>query len=211
MTKHKCVFLVMIFALVPVAFDRAQAYMPDVGNVNAIFGPQFHKTNFSGSGSGATASIMRGWGLVAQGDLTRRGALELGMVYMPKLFIREQNGLYFAEQSNLVHISAGYRHWIAESFSAALAFGSSYTTGDPEIIYSDYPPGERIDTSARDIVEYAFDLSLQYELLTEGRFGLVLDGRYSWSVTEKTEEAGDHFGMLVGLRYLIQSPKEGKR
>ncbi|HEX4922842.1 MAG TPA: hypothetical protein VFV50_02115 [Bdellovibrionales bacterium] len=198
----------MIFLAAP---GSALAYRPDIGNVNAIFGPQFHRTNFGGTDAGLTSSVMRGWGVVAQADLWTRGTLELGLVYMPKLFIREQNGLYFAEQTNLVHITAGYRYWFADRFSAALAFGSSYTTGEPETIYTDYPAGQRIDTSARDLVEYSFDLSLAYEVITEGRFGVVVDGRYSWSVTEKTEEAGDHYGILVGLRYLIQTKEEAKR
>ena len=84
--------------------------------------------------------------------------------------------------------------------------------GSPRIIHSDFPVGSEIDTSAKDTVEYGFDLSLQKELFKQPAYVVVIDARYSMSVTNKGNENSDQFGILLGFRYTVQekigSPKK---
>jgi hypothetical protein len=201
---------VIIMTLLLIPGGNADAYMPDEGNVNAIIGPFFSKTDFSGSNTGAHSPVLQNGGLIAQGDVTSKGSVEIAIFYMNKYFIRELGGQYKTEETDLFHITMGYRHWFLESFSGSLAFFSSYTVLDVSTIHNDFPAGVDVDTSARDITEYGFDFSLQYEFWTHGRFGVVVDGRYSYSVTKKDSEYSNHFGALVGLRYLISKREEVK-
>lgn len=180
------------------------AYTPKEGNINVILGPFVQKTNFQGSDSGAKASYLTGTGLIAQGDINDYSSLEIAMFYMPKIFIRDQVDKFLAERTQVLYVTMGYRYWLSPYFTAALAFFSSYTMGEKEVVHNDFPAGTDIDTSARDTTEYGFDFSLQQELWGNDRYAVITDARYSLSVTSKTNERGDHYGFLIGLKYFIQ-------
>lgn len=181
------------------------AYVPKGGNVTATFGPQLSQTISNGSSSGADNPIQNGYGLIALGDTNDYGALEIGTFYMPKIFIRERGGKFLSEKTQTMHVTLGYRYWLAPSFSTSLSFYSAYTMGTYNTLHSDFPAGQtEIATSAQDYTEYGFDLSLQAELWQSGRYGVILDGRYSQSVTNKPSEDANHYAFMVGLRYLIQ-------
>jgi hypothetical protein len=198
MTKSLCVFL-LIFGAIP-----AFAYEPSEGNITATFGPYFSKTNFAGSNSGATAPVFRGLGLVALGDIDNKGSLEIAIFYTPKVFIREQAGQFISEQTDLVHVGMGYHYWINGTISTSLDFVTTYTTGDAVVTHNDFPIGQDMDTSARDITEYGFDFSVQWQLWESDRLGAVLDGRYTHYITKKADEISDDFGLLIGIRYVVQ-------
>jgi len=187
--------------------SNAFAYNPAEGKVTATFGPYYTKTRFPGAGSGAEAKIMNGFGLIALGDISDHGSLEIGTFVLPKLFFRQSNGLYITEQTEIVQITMGYRYWINPYFSTSAAFYSSYSMGNVGIIHNDFPPGQEIDTSARDITEYGIDFALQGDLWSSDRLAVTLETRYSASVTNKQNEYGDHYGVLLGLRYLVQEDK----
>jgi hypothetical protein len=76
--------------------------------------------------------------------------------------------------------------------------------GEPKIVHSDFTPPDYIATSARDIVEYGIDFSIQQELMSFETINIVADLRYSLSVTNKISEYGDHYGLMIGVKYLIQ-------
>lgn len=182
------------------------AYVPKSGNVTATFGPQLSQTISNGSRSGAETPIQNGYGLIAQGDVNAYGALEIGTFYMPKIFIREVgDGKFLSEKTQTMHITLGYRYYISPSFSASLSFFSAYSMGSYNTLHSDLAPGQNlVATSAQDYTEYGFDLALQAELWSSGRYGVIIDGRYSQSVTSKPSEDANHYAFLIGLRYLIQ-------
>ena len=83
--------------------------------------------------------------------------------------------------------------------------------GDPTILHNDFTPGNEIDTSATDTTEYGFDFSLQTELWQNDLNSVILDLRYSRSVTNKSSEDADHYGILIGYRYLLQEKKPGAK
>lgn len=184
------------------------AYAPTEGNITSYFGPYWYRTNFlnssMGTNGGPYSPQLGGLGWIINGDISDRGSLEIGLFQMNKVYVREELGKYIAEQTALIHIAMGYRRWFNEYFSGSLTFFSAYSMGSPRVIYSDFASGAEIDTSARDITEYGFDFSLQADLLERPTYALVLDTRYSASVTAKKNENADHFGILLGVRYFYQ-------
>lgn len=198
----------VLFVILLFHTEKSFAYDPVEGQVTAILGPYFNKTNFAGVNSGINSTYLGGVGLIAVGDINQKGSLEIGMFYMPQMFFREQGPRLIAEKTQVMHISMGYRRWINPYFSTSLSFYSSYSMGEPIIIYSDFPLGSEIDTSARDITEYGLDWSLQGDLWSYDKFAVIFEGRYSLSVTSKQDEKSDQYGFLLGLRYLVQDEKK---
>lgn len=187
---------------------QSAAYTPEEGKVNAILGPYYFRTNFEGSKQGAVASNKTGAALIAIGDVSDHGSLEIGVFMMRKQYFREYHGGYVGAETSLVHITTGYHFWHTPYFSSSLAFFSAYPIGDAEIIHNSVPPGgDPVDTSVSDNAEYGIEASLQGELYSSGRYALVLEARYAFSLTHKNSESADHYGALLGLRYLIQEEK----
>ena len=181
------------------------AYTAKEGNVSAIIGPFFYKTNFSNVASGATSPNYTGTSIIAIGDISDHGSLEVGIFYLPsKIYLRERYQNYLAERTQVMHITLGYRYWWNSYFSSSLSFFSSYTLGDVDVYYDDFRGIDAPTTSARDKTEYGFDGALQAELWSKDRLAIVADARYSHSVTSKEHELGDHYGYSIGLRYFIQ-------
>ncbi len=188
--------------------EKSLAYEPVEGQVNATLGPYYAKTNFAGVNSGINSSYLGGLGLIAVGDINPKGSLEIGMFYLPQVFFREQGTQLIAEKTQLMHISMGYRHWLNPYFSTSLAFYSSYSMGEPQTIYSEFPSGSEIDTSARDITEYGVDFSVQGDLWSHDKFAIIFEGRYSLALTSKQNEKSDQYGFMLGIRYLVQAEKK---
>jgi hypothetical protein len=188
------------------------AYQPKSGNITATFGPQLSQTISSGPRAGEDNLVQNGYGLIAMGDVDDKGALEIGTFYMPKVFIRSSDGKYLSEKTQMMHITLGYRRWFAPSLSASLSFYSGYTMGTFNTLHSDFPPGQHeTGTSAEDYTEYGFDFAVQGEIWASGKFGVILDGRYSQSVTSKPGEDANHYAFLIGVRYLVQEKEASKK
>ncbi|MEZ0393186.1 MAG: hypothetical protein ACAH59_13275 [Pseudobdellovibrionaceae bacterium] len=196
----------LIFALFLTSSDL-WAYVPKEGNVTAAVGPYLHQNDFQSAGSRLEVPVLGGFALIAQGDVNDRGSLDLGFFYLQKDFYRDQGSQFLAEKTDMLLVTMGYRWWLSERFSTAFAFFSSYTMGEPEVMYRTVTPGESFDTSATDITEYGLQFSLQAELWTQDQFALILDGRYSYFLTLKENEHGNDYGALIALRYLVQEKK----
>lgn len=185
------------------AGSLAWAHKPNGGDIRAtasMFRLQTHQYQDSFS-----SPWKSGLGLVTEGDVDDNGGLEISIFYMEKLFAVHRGGMSVVEESKRMYIAMGYRHWFNEKISAALAFFSSYQMGDGKTIRSDFPFGLAPKTSARDVTEYGFEASVQYEPWSAGNLAAVIDGRYSYSVTAKPGEDGNHYMVLVGLKYFVQS------
>ncbi len=199
MTNVKVFFLIFF-----VFGQRIFAYEPQEGNVTAIIGPFVSQTHYQSSASNVPNPVYGNFGLIAQGDINDAGSLEIALFHMQKTYIREDASRIFAEKTELMHITMGYRYWINPKYSVSLALSSSYPMNQPKVIRNDLPIGQEIDTSSRDTVDYGFDFSVQSELWQKERYSVVADVRYGLSVTEKQNENGSHYGILIGLKYLIQ-------
>lgn len=196
----------LLFIILTLLTAESFAYVPQEGNVTAMLGPFLYKTNFGHANVGSESQRRVGTGLVATGDLNRNGALEIGLFTLNKSYLKKQSGKYIIQDAELLHITMGYRYYISERFSTSLTFFSAYALGTPLTIYSEFSPGENVDTSAKDTTEYGFDLAGQAELFNfSDRWGFMLEGRYSLSLTPKENERADHFGALLMLRYIISS------
>lgn len=194
--KATGIFLLILFSL------NAAAYEPKEGNVSAIIG-FFSSQTIYNPPSDVNNPKLGGVGLIALGDISDKGNLEISMLHMKKIFYREQGINLLAERSDFMHISMGYRYWMTHYFSAGLAFYSAYSMGSPRIVTNTLQ-SNGLTTSAQDKTEYGFDFSLMGEVWSHNRFALVLDGKYSHSVTAKENEYANSYLFLLGVRYFIQ-------
>jgi hypothetical protein len=108
------------------------------------------------------------------------------------------------EETQTIHITMGYRHWFGSYFSTSLGIYTSYPMGGSQIIHDGFPPGQRINTTASEPSESGLDWAIQCEFWTNGRWGAVAEGRYSYSLTKMSNEFSDQYGMTLGLRFFIQ-------
>lgn len=189
---------------------NAFAYTPQRGNVHTILGPYIFRTNYEGEAAdkGYNADSLY-W--VILGDVSDRGSLEITNTFMNKTFYRRHNGYLVAEKTQVVHVSAGYRRWINPWISASMALYTSYPLGDSEKIFNNFPAGQEVKTYAQENSETGLDFGLQGEVFTRGRYSLVIEGRYSWSLTKNSDEFSDQYGAAIGVRYFFQgqnTPRE---
>ncbi len=194
------VFLFFLFSA------PALAHVPADGDIRAAAGPfgfATHEWN-----SSFHSPFMGGGGLLVEGDLNKHGGLEVGIFYMNKVFSITKDGQTHTERSKKLYVSMGYRHWWNKKNSWAAGFFSSYSMGDAEIIYSDYPLGGSPHTSASDITDYGFEVSYQHEPWAHGRWAAIVDLRYSYSMTPKEHEDSNHYGVLIALKYFIQAKEK---
>lgn len=182
-------------------------YAPTEGNVSVYAGPFFSKTYVNNKTNSPESPTRLGLGAVVLGDINTKSSLEIGLILMDKDYYRELNFDYIGEETRLIHITMGYRRWVSTYFSASLTFFSAYPMGDVIVTQNSIPPGNDVTTSARDATEYGFDIALQYEVWERDLNAVVFDLRYSKSVTGQTSEDADHYGLLIGYRYLLQEKK----
>lgn len=182
-------------------------YSPSEGNVSVYTGPFFSKTEVSRKTFSADAPVRLGLGAIVLGDINKNSSLEIGLILMDKDYYREDSLNYLGEETRLIHITMGYRRWLSKHFSASLTFFSAYPMGDVIVTHENITAGDEVTTSARDATEYGFDFAVQYEVWEKNLNAVVLDLRFSKSVTPKTSEDADHYGLLIGYRYLLQEKK----
>ncbi|MGZ3691054.1 MAG: hypothetical protein ACXVAX_06110 [Pseudobdellovibrio sp.] len=180
------------------------AYNPSEGSVSAYVGPYFYKSSVTNSNVIPKPPNQAGLALIVLGDLNDKGSLELGFFYLDKIYSREQGTKYISEQTNLVHITMGYRRWFNDLFSGSVALYSAYPMGEVNIIHNDFANAADVPTSARETVNYGFDFALQAELWKNESMRFVVDTRYSRSVTAKASENADHYGIILGFHYTLQ-------
>jgi hypothetical protein len=194
----------LFFLIACLSSTEIFAYTPQEGNITATLGPFFYKADFRSKGTDINAPVKGDLGILTNGDFNQEGALEVGIFRIRKNYYREESFRYFAEESALVHVTMGYRRYFSPLWSGSIAFFSSYTMGYRSTFYSDFPTGQEPTTSASDITEYGFDFALQREVWTQDTFSVVIDGRYSYSLTPKLNEQSNHFGLMIGLRFPVQ-------
>lgn len=183
---------------------KSWAYNPSEGNISLYGGPFLYKTNILHTTKAPTPPNQLGFGMVLLGDINNKSSLEIGLFILDKNYYRDIGNDYLGEQSQVVHITMGYRRWFSEMFSGSLTFYSAYSMGDIKTLHNDFLPGSGANTSASDVTEYGFDLALQTEIWEKENNAIALDLRYSKSVTSKKDEDSDHYGVLIGYRYLLQ-------
>ncbi len=194
--------LCWILLLIPF---QSSAYTVKEGNISASLGPFIYQTNYESGPGRPKSPLMGDMALLVQGDVNERSSLEISLFHMNKVFFRDHGGSFIEEQLELMQVGLGYRVWVNHYVSVAWALYSSYAMGDYKTVHYEQSPGNDIDTSARDITEYGMDFSLQAEVWSQDRLAVIMDARYGRSLTSKPNEHGDHYGMLVALRYFIQS------
>ena len=193
---------VIIFILFSLSL-QVWAYTAKEGNVSATFGPFFSQTDYRGSSTYTKAPVFADFGLIVQGDINETGALEIAIFNMHKDYFINEDGKTLVEETRALDFDLGYRYWLNSTFAAGLAFSSAYSMGEPRLIHTDFIVGQ-LESSAHDPVEYGLDFSLQGELWRRDAYSIIADARYNLSFTNKSHEQGNHYGIEIGFKYLIQ-------
>lgn len=196
----KCMLFIILVSL----SLRTFAYSPSEGNITAHFGPFIYKTDFKESKAPVSSPYLTGVGLIVNGDINDNSALEIAMFHMNKRFLRQKGDKYLAEHTQVIHVTMGYKRWVARYVSTSLALYSAYPMGNTRVIYSDFAKADEMITSARDTTEYGLDFAIQTELWNGEKYDLVADARYSYSLTSRSKEHSDHYGLFIGFRQLMQ-------
>jgi hypothetical protein len=179
----------------------AFAHQPESGKINVALGPLALVSH--GIHHPVDTSPLFGFALIVSGDVDENGGIEIALMPMNKMYSIEREGQRTVESSKRAQITAGYRHWLFPWLSGGLGFFSSYVMGDAAVIGQTI--GDHIDTSARDAVEYGFEASVQFEAFRREQYSAILDTRYAYSVTPKGGEEGNHYAVIVALKYEAQA------
>lgn len=183
---------------------QSPAYEPKEGQVNAYWGPFVYRTDFSSRKVQQDERFNGGAGLLVTGDINEKGAIEIAMFQMFKTYFRQYQNRWVGERAHLLHISMGYRRWVNAWLSTSLTFYSSYSMGQKRNVLNQLLPTDVLPTSATDTTEYGFDLAVQGELWGDKKRGIVLEGRYALSMTNKTHEYGNHYGIFLAYRQIMK-------
>ncbi|WP_142700631.1 hypothetical protein [Bdellovibrio sp. ZAP7] len=188
--------------------DFAEAYVPQRGNVMAYVGPYFSRTIYDGDYSDLNET-MPGLALVASGDVSDHGALEMAAVYFNKYYFRDEAaGRSVIEKTQAMQVTIAYRRYWAPSFSTSLGVYTTYPMGGVKTVHTDFTPAEGIQTSAWSSSESGANLALEGEIWNAGLWAVMADARYTYAVSKQPNEYSDQYAFMIGLRYFIQSRVE---
>ncbi|MEK2688393.1 hypothetical protein [Bdellovibrio sp. GT3] len=191
-----------------VCAEFAFAYVPQRGNVMMYLGPYTYKTEYNGTLSDLKQDT-GGVSLIASGDVSDHGALEMAAIYMHKYYFRdESNGRSLVQRTQTMHITVAYRRYWAPSFATSLGIYTNYPMGNINTVHNDFADSENIKTSASKPSETGIDLALQGELWQSGLWAVMAEARYSYALTYEPNEYSNQYGLFLGVRYFIQSRVE---
>jgi hypothetical protein len=192
----------LIFALGIFISTAVNAHQAEEGKVLATAGPYLQQTHSRLTQDVTNSPVSVGLGLIAEGDTSQSGGIEIGVFYFEKAYLRGFGTSHLVEKVNKLAVDVGYRLWWTNRISSGFLFTSLFSVGDYRVIAGDTMPRE--GTAARDPNEYGFTYSMQWEFWSGERFAALLDGRYFYAVQPKSEQDSNQYGMLIGFKYLIQ-------
>ena len=183
----------------------AHGHVPKRGQIYAVAGPYLYQTQLRSGYVGADNPPLGGFSLFVNGDVDKNGGLEIGLAYMQKLHFRKKGDAVLVEKIKRVKATTGYRHWFGPSISAAFLFYNAYAVGDVQTIHQSGVQPFEFKTSAHEISDDGFEVSLQYEFWRGEKSSAVVDLRYSYSMSNASGEIADLYGVIVGYKYLAQT------
>lgn len=193
----------LIFLILSLTSLRAHAHEPAEGKIWATVQSSTYRTIPRHKLVDDQSPYLVGGGIVAEGDFDTNGGVEIAMLYLDKVYLRQRGQEYTSEQIKRMYITTGYRHWFNRGISTALSFYSAYSMGDVKTRHAEAPSDEDLTTTASAITEYGMDLSLQWEFWGNDEMAAVLDGRYSYAITHKSREDADVYALALGFKYLV--------
>lgn len=181
----------------------AYTYSPSKGQITATFGPCLVQPYWPYP-PGDLAPWSGGVSLIVNGDLNAQDSLEIGLANYHKLYLINLDDGPISEKTEVLHITMGYRHWLANFISVSASLYTDYPHGEVQLQHAQSNPTASTETSAHRNVNYGIDLSAQAELTRWSTSSLILDARYSRALTKKANEFADNYNMMIGLKYIIQ-------
>lgn len=192
---------------------QVEAYVPQRGNINVLLSGYSFQSQIKSSTLLSDVDV-NGFGLTAIGDVSPRGSLEISSIFLNKTFYRSTDDMSLKEESKVVHVTMGYRHWWKHWFSSSFSFFTAYPMGTMTVLDSRNAASD-FETSAHEKSQSGLDLALQAELYSKGRWGVQTEARYSYYITKLSGEDPHQLGLSLGVRYFLQSrvakPREYKQ
>lgn len=198
----RCVIFFLSFVAI-----KSWAHEPQRGDIYATWGPYFYRSFPNSSYIGADAPTLMGFSLAVEGDVDKNGGLEIGLSYLHKLYYRKEDAVTLVEKIKRVKATTGYRHWFNSKFSAAFLFFNAYSAGDPRTIHQSGSLPSNFKTSAHETADNGIEVSVSFEMFGNQKTTAVFDLRYSYSFTTQAGEVADLYGVVVGLKHLVQSKR----
>ncbi|WP_413574812.1 hypothetical protein ACLVWU_11315 [Bdellovibrio sp. HCB290] len=207
MVHLKRTLSILSLSILVLCAEFAFAYVPQRGNVMAYLGPYTYKTEYNGVLSDLQQDT-GGISLIASGDVSDHGALEMAAIFMHKYYFRDEGDRSIAQRTQTMHITIAYRRYWAPSFATSVGVYTNYPMGNINTIRNDFADSEGVNTSASSPSETGIDIALQGELWQSGLWALMAEGRYSYALTKQPNEYSNQYGIFLGLRYFIQARVE---
>lgn len=174
------------------------------GRFHVSLGPFVYEPQIAVSPNYRVPNTPFGVGVLTEGNFNSSQGLEFGMFFLKSYYLIERDLIMSLEAIQRVAISTVFRTWIHPQFSFAFGVFSSYSMGDPKVIYSSNGDYGVSKSSANDVVEYGLDSSFQFEFFKQLTHLGIFDLRYHWSFTGKEKEAGNNLIMLVMYKWRVQ-------
>ena len=195
-------FYLIVLSFVIFLPHKSYSYQPKEGKLSASFGPFIHHGDFRSRPEAFYDKSRLGWALVTEAVFAEDWALEVGLFYLKKPYLRETSERFLIEELDRLYITTGARRWWASFFSTGFNFFSSFSMGDPVVVASSGVIDDDFETLAtRDSAAvYGLDLSARFELDLSSRDGIFLDLRYSYSLSSQGRDEANH--MIIGIFYM---------
>lgn len=203
--RMKTAIFILYFLLLATS-SPLRAHTPEEGMILATPAILIYRTVTGNNIPSKESPYKVGGGLIVEGDVNDVGGIEIALIYQDKYYLRRDDDNLAVEKIKRMYITTGYRYWPKPWISLGLAFASSYSMGNPRVIYREHPSDEKLLTSAQRITEYGVDFSVQWDIWHINNWHFVSDIRYTWSLTRKPHESADLYGIMLGIKYRI--PKD---
>lgn len=197
-TRH-LYFILFIGILAPI---DSYAYKADKGRITASTGPFVFYTDMQSKPTDFFDQPRFGGGLIAEGTFAKNQALEIGLFYMEKPYLRAEGSNILIQQIKRMHITTGYRYWWSPYFSTAAGIFSAFSIGDWKDVSRSSGLPVDYATSAQVVTVYGLDTSLRFEFDITKKDGIFFDTRYALHFKPEGGERPNH--LTFGIFYSRQ-------
>jgi hypothetical protein len=197
-------FLLLLFLTLSFC---CEAHIAETGKVYTSFGPAIFQTHSIQTQNWLSPHV--GGGIQAEADVDPYGGPIAEFYYYPKYYERVVGGGLTVSTVNKLDIALGYRYWFAPIFAVQLAVTSSYSNGPSQII-SSTSAGDQ-NTLASKTADFGMTIGIQVEPLSVEQFSLIVDARYTQSLSANPGEDANQFMGFLGLKFVTYQRQQAEK
>jgi hypothetical protein len=177
----------------------ASAHKPEESDIWVSFGPTINYL------FGPDESPYGGLGLFVEGDVNRRGGLEIGLFYAEKIYSTRLASFFTVEEIKRILVTMGYRTWITDRLGIGLSFATAYSIGDVEVLeVRGSPPIDYVSFATKKTAEYSARLAVEYELNVLHEAAWSMTAFYDHSLHNYEGLSANVVGIFLTYKKLIK-------